>query len=93
MGCPDIPGLLEGKDTDPITYSQEIAHPIQSLSVDINYVKGVVQSRVAMQGSEVEALRAKIFSYYATTVFLGKNQGTHQKGDHWEKLRFFSSQM
>jgi hypothetical protein len=87
MGCPDIPGLAETTDTDPLHHDDlsTIATEITQVPADIHFVKGFVQASDSVQGSSVQQLRQKVFQDYATTVFLGKTSGDPpRRGEYGE---------
>ena len=81
MGFPDIPGLAEETDTDPLLDDdlEHIATVLKEEQADIHFVKGFVQAREAIQGNLVDTLKQGILKDYATTVFLGKTSGNPPK--------------
>ena len=78
MGCPDMPGLWE--ETQPEQLHEEdlecIAHELMREHVEVNYIKGHVQSRDEVQSRPVEEIRQQILQDYASTVSVVGPQGT-----------------
>ena len=74
MGCPDTPGVTETTDMDPLEEEDvtEITRHFKEDTAGINFVKGFITTKEAIQGTQVDTLRQGILQDYASTVFLGK---------------------
>ena len=87
MGCPDMPGLCEDNHVEHLQDEdlECVAQELIKEKVDVNYIRGFVQSRDEVQGASVEELRKSIIQEYASTVFCGKTTGSPPKrGEYGE---------
>ena len=80
MGFPDMPGLAANK-LDPLTENDvdDLVHSMREEKVEVNYIKGFVQSGDPMSGQKVEKLRERILTTNAFNVFKEVSGGSPPK--------------
>ena len=81
MGCPDMPGFADHPPLEKLADDDLdcIIEYLQFQSADVNYIKGFVSANTAVEGSEVDDLRAQILKDQNDSVFSGKTTGSPPK--------------
>ena len=67
----------EGENSEPLSDSdlQDLAHTLHQDWADINFIRGFIQGRDEVEGTNVEVLRKKVMEDYKDTVFSGRTTG------------------